>query len=291
MAKIVGIKFKHSGKVYYFYPSDVEYKKGDGVIVETARGIEYGKVVIEPKTVADKDVVQPLKPIIRRADEKDEERIAKNEGKVAWAMEVANKEIEKLKLDMKLIDAEFPFDGSKVLLYFTAPNRIDFRDLVKNLASVMKMRIELRQIGIRDETKLLGGIAPCGRVCCCKSFLPDFKKVTIKMAKTQGLSLNPSKISGLCGRLMCCLEYENEHYSETYKKMPKIGSEVITPDGKATVISNNMLKLLVKTKVVAPDGTPIYREYPLSDVKVKRPNKIEDISESQEEKELGKKLE
>ena len=176
---------------------------------------------------------------------------------------------------MKITGAEFPFDNSKIIIYFTAPARIDFRDLVKSLAQALHHRIDLRQIGSRDEAKLLGGIAPCGRVCCCNSFLPDFKTVTIKMAKNQGLSLNPSKISGLCGRLMCCLEYENEPYAEAYKKMPKVGSEVQTPDGKATVISNNMLKMLVKTKTTMKDGTVTYKDYALEEIKFKN-NKIKE---------------
>ena len=269
MVKIIGVKFNHTCKIYYFDPKDIEFKKGEGVIVETVRGVEYGKVVIENKEVPDDMIVQPLKPVTKKASKKDEEKIEENEKKIPWVIEVAQKEVEKCNLDMKVVDAEFPFDNSKVIIYFTAPSRIDFRDLVKSLAAVLKHRIDLRQIGTRDEAKLLGGLAPCGRVCCCKSFLPDFKKVTIKMAKNQGLSLNPAKISGLCGRLMCCLEYENEPYAEAYKKMPKVGSEVTTPDGKATVISNNMLKMLVKTKTVKNDGSMIYNEYNLSDIKFK----------------------
>ena len=269
MVKIIGVKFNHSCKIYYFDPKDMQFKKGEGVIVETVRGTEYGKVVIENKEVPDDTIVQPLKPVTKKASKKDEERIEENEKKIPWVIDVAQKEIEKCGLDMKIVDAEFPFDNSKIVIYFTAPSRIDFRDLVKSLATVLHHRIDLRQIGTRDEAKLLGGLAPCGRVCCCKSFLPDFKKVTIKMAKNQGLSLNPAKISGLCGRLMCCLEYENEPYAEAYKKMPKIGSEVTTPDGKATVISNNMLKMLVKTKTLMKDGSIIYNEYKLSDIKFK----------------------
>lgn len=269
MVKIIGVKFNHSCKIYYFDPKDMQFKKGEGVIVETVRGTEYGKVVIENKEVPNDTIVQPLKPVTKKASKKDEERIEENEKKIPWVIDVAQKEIEKCGLDMKIVDAEFPFDNSKIVIYFTAPSRIDFRDLVKSLATVLHHRIDLRQIGTRDEAKLLGGLAPCGRVCCCKSFLPDFKKVTIKMAKNQGLSLNPAKISGLCGRLMCCLEYENEPYAEAYKKMPKIGSEVTTPDGKATVISNNMLKMLVKTKTLMKDGSIIYNEYKLSDIKFK----------------------
>lgn len=278
MVKIIGVKFNHSCKVYYFDPKGEEYKEGEGVIVDTARGTEYGVVSVANKEVDDSEIVQPLKPVTRRATKKDVSKMEENESKLPWILETAKKEVEKLELDMKITGAEFPFDGSKVIIYFTAPQRIDFRDLVKSLAQAIKHRIDLRQIGTRDEAKLLGGIAPCGRVCCCNSFLPDFKKVTIKMAKNQGLSLNPSKISGLCGRLMCCLEYENEPYADAYKKMPKIGSEVTTPDGKATVISNNMLKMLVKTKTALKDGTVTYKEYKLEDVKFKN-NKIQEPEE------------
>ena len=288
MAKIVGIKFKHTGKVYYFDPADVFYKKGSGVIVETARGVEFGTVVIEPKDVPESEVVQPLKPIARMATKEDAAKVQRNEDKVPSALKLANEKIEARGLKMKLIDAEFTFDNSKVIFYFTAAGRIDFRELVRDLASAFHIRIELRQVGIRDETRILGGIAPCGRVCCCASCMPDFRKVTIKMAKTQGLSLNPTKISGLCGRLMCCLEYENAHYSETFKLMPKIGSEVITPEGKATVISNNMLKLIVKVKIENGDGSLIFKDFKLCDVKVKKTNKIEDVeANSADEKALA----
>ncbi|MBO4323310.1 MAG: stage 0 sporulation protein, partial [Clostridia bacterium] len=227
MAKIVvGIKFNHTGKVYYFDPEGKNYRLGCGVVVETARGVEYGKVVIEKKEVAEENLVQPLKPITRIANADDEARVENNEARVPSAIKTANEKAQARGLDMKFIDAEFTFDGSKILFYFTSAQRVDFRELVKDLAAAFHMRIELRQVGIRDETKCIGGIAPCGRECCCSSGVCDFKKVSIKMAKTQGLSLNPTKISGLCGRLMCCLEFENNHYCETYKKMPKIGSEV-----------------------------------------------------------------
>ena len=283
MAEVVGIKFKNSGKVYYFNPSKMKLKKGEGTIVETARGIEYGKVVSEPKDVPEEKIVQPLKPILRRATPEDEARVSKNEEKIPAAMKLAAEKIAQRGLKMKLIDAEFSFEGGKVVFYFTAAGRIDFRDLVKDLATAFHLRIELRQVGIRDETRILGGIAPCGRVCCCASCIPDFRKVTIKMAKTQGLSLNPAKISGLCGRLMCCLEYENEHYSETFKRMPKVGSEVITPDGKATVVSNNMLKLIVKVKTANEDGSFVYKDYPLDAIKVKKANKLEDADQASQE--------
>ena len=275
MVKIVGVKFSNSCKIYYFDPKGEDYKEGEGVIVDTARGTEYGTIAVAPKEVSESEIVAPLKPITKRASKKDVQRMEENQKKVPQVIETAKKEVEKLGLEMKITGAEFPFDNSKIIIYFTAPARIDFRELVKSLATALHHRIDLRQIGSRDEAKLLGGIAPCGRVCCCNSFLPDFKTVSIKMAKNQGLSLNPSKISGLCGRLMCCLEYENEPYAEAYKKMPKVGSEVTTPDGKATVISNNMLKMIVKTKTVQKDGTMLYKDYNLDEIKFKN-NKIKD---------------
>ncbi len=280
MVKIVGVKFNNSCKVYYFDPQGEDYKEGEGVIVDTARGTEYGVVAITPRSVEESEVVQPLKPITRRATNKDIQRMEEYEKRLPSIFETAKQEVEKSGLEMKITGVEIPFDGSKIIIYFTAPARIDFRELVKSLATALKHRIDLRQIGSRDEAKILGGIAPCGRVCCCNTFLPDFKTVTIKMAKNQGLSLNPSKISGLCGRLMCCLEYENEYYADVYKKMPKVGSEVTTPDGKATVISNNMLKMIVKTKTSHKDGTVIYKDYDLSEIKFKN-NKI--VEEEPEE--------
>lgn len=286
MAKIVGIKFKRTAKVYYFDPIGLKPKKGDTMIVETARGVEYGAVVLEVKDVPDKEVIQPLKPVIRIATEADLNKIRKDEQRAKDCIKVAAEKVAARNLKMKVIDAEYTFDNGKLVFYFTAAGRVDFRDLVKDLASAFHSRIELRQVGIRDETRLLGGIAPCGRVVCCASCLPDFRKVTIKMAKTQGLSLNPAKISGLCGRLMCCLEYENEHYSETYKLMPKIGSEVDTPDGKAIVVTNNMLIMVVTTKRQAQDGGFTYKEYKLSEIKVKRPNRLEEVKDGAEEKAL-----
>lgn len=270
MAKIIGVKFRNSGKVYYFAPKKEEYKRGDGVIVETAKGMEYGKVVIPVKEVDEKELVSPLKPVVRKANAKDEANIAKGEEKREESMKIAAEKIAARGLEMKLIDCEYSFDGNKIIFYFSAEGRVDFRELVRDLATAFHARIELRQVGIRDETKILGGIAPCGRPCCCASYLPDFKKVSIKMAKTQGLSLNPTKISGLCGRLMCCLEYENNHYSETFKKMPKIGSEVSTPDGKGTVVTNNMLKMLVKVKIEGKDGELTYKDFALEDVRFKK---------------------
>lgn len=279
MAKIVGIKFKRTAKVYYFDPKGEEYAMGSYAVVETARGIEYGKIVVEPKEVSDDEVVQPLKPVIRRITDEDLKKIRRDEERAQAAIKTANEKVSARGLKMKIIDAEYTFDNAKLVFYFTASNRVDFRDLVKELASTFRNRIELRQVGSRDETRLLGGIAPCGREVCCASCMPDFRKVTIKMAKTQGLSLNPAKISGLCGRLMCCLEYENAHYSETYKKMPRIGSEIDTPDGKAVVVNNNMLTMVITAKRPTGDGGFTYKDYKLSEVKVKKPNKIEDIKD------------
>ena len=249
MPKIVGIKFKGTPKIYYFGAGDFEYKIGQGVIVDSAKGLEYAKVAFLPKDVDDSEIVQPLKNVVRIATNKDEEKMLSYENKRPETIRIANQKIEESKLDMKLVDVQYTFDGSKLLLYFTADNRVDFRSLVKELASTFKTRIELRQIGARDECKMLGGIAPCGRACCCSDAMSDYAHTTIKMAKNQGLSLNPTKISGLCGRLMCCLSYENEHYAETNKKMPKIGATVITKDkrsGIATAI--NQLKETVRVR-------------------------------------------
>ena len=292
MAKIIGVRFKNTGKVYYFDPKNIVMHKGDGVIVETARGVEFGTTVIENKEVDDSEIVQPLKPVIRKATEKDWERNRKNIERAPDAKKVADELIAKHNLKMKLIDAEFTFDGSKVVFYFTAPSRIDFRELVKDLAAHFHIRIELRQVGIRDEAKILGGLAPCGRECCCYNCMPDFKKVTIKMAKVQGLSLNPGKISGLCGRLMCCLEYENDYYAGVYKKMPKVGGQVTTPDGTGVVVSNNMLKFQVKVKIDKGNEGLIYKDFDLSDVKFNRANHSDDSDKlTKEEAEELKGLE
>ena len=239
MPEIIGVKFRTVGKVYYFAPNDIAFEVGDGAIVETARGLEYGDVVTANKEVPQSEIVGTLKPVVRKANAKDKEKHLKNEKRKTECMVKAREKIEERKLDMKLKDVEFTFDGSKIIFYFSSESRVDFRELVKDLASIFHARIELRQIGIRDETKMLGGLGPCGRACCCNQFLKDFERVSIKMAKTQGLSLNPAKISGLCGRLMCCLKYENNHYPETARLMPKVGSEVVTPDGRARVESVN----------------------------------------------------
>ncbi len=268
MAKVVVVKFRKS-KPYWFAAGDLELKKGQGVVAETSHGPEYGVVVEAVKEVPDKSVTAPLKPVIRIATEQDEEIVRRNEEKRPEAMKVCREKIAEHKLGMKLIDCEFTFDGSKVIFTFTAEGRVDFRALVKDLASYFHMRIELKQVGIRDETRILGGIAPCGRECCCASCMPEFRKVSIKMAKNQGLSLNPGKTSGLCGRLMCCLSYEDDYYADACKKMPKLGATVGTPEGKGSVVSVNMLKMNVRVKI-EKDGAVFYRDFPVTDIKFKR---------------------
>ncbi len=285
MEKIVGVKFKNGCKVYYFAPGKDTYERGTDVIVETARGMEYATVVLPETEVADDKIVSPLKPIVRIATEKDRETVKRNEERKEGAMKLAREKVEKCGLVMKIIDCEFAFDGSKVTFYFSADGRVDFRELVKELSSAFRLRIELRQIGIRDEIKLVGGIAPCGRECCCSTCMPDFRKVSIKMAKNQGLSLNPGKISGLCGRLMCCLSYENDYYAEACKKVPKVGSEVDTPEGRGHVVSVNMLKMEVKVKIEQKDAVT-YRDFPAEQVKFRRggaPVKAEEEEISEEE--------
>ena len=276
MSEIVGIRFKQVGKIYYFSPNGIEFKIGDGAIVETARGVEFGKVVIANREEAEENIIKPLKPVLRKATDEDVDIVLKNNSKRAEAIKICEQKIKNRGLEMKLVDAEYTFDGEKIIFYFTADGRVDFRELVRDLASVFKLRIELRQIGIRDESKIIGGIAPCGRGCCCATFLGDFEKVSIKMAKTQGLSLNPTKISGLCGRLMCCLAYENDHYAETVKLMPKVGAEVITPDGKGINLANDLLKRTVKVKITNGEET-IIKDFPLKDVKFKDKMKVDDV--------------
>ncbi len=254
MITVIGIRFRRAGKIYYFAPEDnVEYAQGQHVIVETARGIEYGEVVISNKEVDDVEVVQPLKKVIRLATSEDDERYKQNKIKEKEAFFICKEKIIKHKLDMKLIDVEYTFDNNKVLFYFTSYERVDFRELVKELASIFKTRIELRQIGVRDETKMCGGIGICGRSLCCNTFLGDFQPVSIKMAKEQNLSLNPIKISGICGRLMCCLKYEQECYVEIRGRLPIVGDIVITPDGKGEVLSVNVLREQVRVAVQKKD--------------------------------------
>lgn len=284
MVKVVVTKFRTGCKVYYFAPNEGEtYEKGMGVIVDTAKGQEYAIVVSPCREVDESEIVPPLRNIVRIANKKDLENIEKGEEKRAEAVHICKEKVIKHELPMKVLDCEFAFDMSKVIFYFTAEGRVDFRDLVRDLASIFHIRIELRQVGIRDETKILGGIAPCGRECCCAGCMPEFKKVSIKMAKNQGLSLNPGKISGLCGRLMCCLGYENYYYAEAYKKMPKIGSEVDTPDGKGTVVATNMLKMEVKIKIEQKDGLS-YKDFPVDKIRFKK-NK-NDQGDEKEDKEI-----
>lgn len=277
MAKIIGVKFKNTAKVYYFSPANdkEKYPENSGVVVETSKGLEYGTVVISEKEVPEEELKHPLKPIVRKATDKDQKRMEENQKKIPEAMKVTQEKIRELNLEMKLIGAEYSFDGKKLTVFFSADDRVDFRELVKNLAQAFKTRIELRQVGIRDETKILGGIAPCGRECCCSSCLGDFGKVTIKMAKNQGLHLNPSKISGLCGRLMCCLEYENDYYAEVYKKMPKQGGTVGTPEGDGVVVSNDMLKMISKVRISKPDGSDVYKDFAVKDLRFKKANQNE----------------
>jgi cell fate regulator YaaT (PSP1 superfamily) len=286
MTKVVGIKFKNGGKLYYFSPKDGEiYERNMPVIVETSKGLEYAWVAYPTKEVDDEEIVAPLKPIVRIATKKDTEFYEECEAKKPQAISQCKEKILKHGLDMKLVDCEYAFDGSKIIFFFTSSNRVDFRELVKDLASSFKNRIELRQVGTRDETKYIGGIAPCGRVCCCAGNMPEFKKVSIKMAKTQGLSLNPGKISGLCGKLMCCLSYENDYYAEAFKKVPKIGSEVGTPDGKSIVVAVNMLKMEVKTKKDDGNGGWIWKDYKVDQIKFKKTNVQEENKNETEDEE------
>ena len=272
MAKVLGVKFKNTPKIYYFSPENdaAEYREGSGVIVDTAKGAEYATVVFGTREIPDEKITHPLKPIVRKATEADEKRIRENAEKIPEAMRYAEEKIAEAGLEMKLIGCEFSFDGKKLSFFFSADKRVDFRELVKSLASHFHLRIELRQVGIRDETRILGGIAPCGRTCCCAGSLTDFGKVTIKMAKNQGLHLNPGKISGLCGRLMCCLEYENDYYEVACKKVPKIGSTVGTPEGNGVVVSNDMLKMITKVKIPKEGGGEVYKDFPSADLKFKK---------------------
>lgn len=263
MYKVVGVRFKKAGKIYYFDPLDYELAIEDYVIVETARGVEYGKVVIGVQCVDENDVVLPLKKIIRPAEDKDIDKVEDNIQEAQKAFEIGVEKINEHQLDMKLVDVEYTFDKNKIIFYFTAEGRVDFRNLVKDLAAIFRTRIELRQIGVRDEAKMLGGIGPCGRMLCCSTFLGDFEPVSIKMAKDQNLSLNPSKISGLCGRLMCCLKYENDEYEEAKKKMPDIGEKVETPEGPGRVVGLNLLEHLLQITLLESDQV---LEYTLEEI-------------------------
>ena len=300
MIKVIGVRFRNAGKIYYFAPGKLEIKSGDHVIVETARGVEYGYVVLGSREVEDNKVIQPLKSVIRMANKDDENRETSNRKKEKDAFKLCQEKIRKHNLDMKLIDVEYTFDNNKILFYFTADGRIDFRELVKDLASVFKTRIELRQVGVRDETKIVGGIGICGRALCCHSYLSEFIPVSIKMAKEQNLSLNPTKISGVCGRLMCCLKNEEETYEYLNSKLPGMGDYVTTDDGlKGEVQSVSVLRQTVKVIVTVDRDEKEIREYKVEQLKFKprrRKGKadVEDVElkklEAMEKKEGKSKL-
>lgn len=284
MVNVIGVRFRRAGKVYFFDPAGYDIKQGDNVIVETARGIEYGAVVLGPRDVEDDKIIQPLKPVIRQATDEDNAVEKKNKEKEKEAFSICLEKIKKHGLEMKLIDSEYTFDNNKVLFYFTADGRIDFRELVKDLASVFKTRIELRQIGVRDETKIVGGIGICGRPLCCHTHLSEFAPVSIKMAKEQNLSLNPTKISGVCGRLMCCLKNEEEAYEELNSKLPNVGDFVTTNDSlRGEVQSVSVLKQLVKVIVILENDEKEVREYKVEDLKFKLKKKKEKLTTIDEE--------
>lgn len=276
MVRVVGVRFKKAGKIYYFDPDNLEIEQNSNVIVETARGVEFGEVVIEPREVPDEEIVAPLKKVIRIATSEDRKHAEDNNRKEKEAFDVCLQKIGEHKLDMKLIDVEYTFDNNKVLFYFTADGRVDFRELVKDLAAIFKTRIELRQIGVRDEAKMMGGLGVCGRVLCCNSFLGEFQPVSIKMAKEQGLSLNPTKISGTCGRLMCCLKYEQEAYEEIIGRIPKVGAIVETPLGQGVVMDISLLKEIVKVKLDKGNETDL-EVYNISEVRI-----IKDVNKDDE---------
>ena len=285
MIDVVGIRFRNTGKIYYFKPKNIDLKKGDHVIVETAVGVEYGEVALEKKQVTDDQVKKPVKEIMRKANEKDDQKYAQNQEKEKKAFETCKEKIKKHGLEMKLIKVEYTFDGKKIMFYFTADGRVDFRELVKDLASVFRTRIELRQVGVRDEAKLIGGIGMCGRELCCSTFLPSFAPVTIKMAKEQNLSLNPTKISGICGRLMCCLKNEQESYEYLNSNLPDVGEKVKTFDGfEGEVASVNVIKQEVKI-VVEEDEDREIKTYNVSELKFKPKKKKFDLA-AEELKEL-----
>ena len=279
MATVIGVRFKKAGKVYYFDPCEVWPRPGDSVVVETARGVEFGEVVTGAREVADEQIVAPLKKVVRIATEEDIRRAEYNEKREEEAFRVCQEKVAKHKLEMKLVSVEYTFDNSKIIFYFTANGRVDFRELVKDLAGVFKMRIELRQIGVRDEAKMLGGLGSCGRPICCGTFLGDFQPVSIKMAKEQNLSLNPTKISGLCGRLMCCLKYEQDCYSQTLKKLPKVGKDIVTPDGVGVLAEINAIRERVKVRIKIDDDFDV-REYAIADVRRPGPEDSAAVRES-----------
>lgn len=282
MTKVIGVRFRTAGKIYFFAPGKFDIKQGDNVIVETARGVEFGRVVSGPKDVKDEEVVQPLKSVIRPANEQDRKTVEKNRQKEKEAFKICLEKIRKHKLEMKLIDVEYTFDGNKILFYFTADGRIDFRELVKDLAAVFRTRIELRQIGVRDETKIRGGIGICGRPLCCNTYLTEFSAVSIKMAKEQNLSLNPTKISGVCGRLMCCLTNEEETYEMLNSQLPSVGDMVTTKDGLSGVVhSLSVLRRRVKVVVNLENDEKEIREYQADDLKFKPRRKKQKVSKEE----------
>lgn len=288
MTKVIGVRFRNAGKIYYFGPGELNLKAGTHVIVETARGVEMGTVMTEPRNIETDEVVQPLKPVIRIATEADEKTVAKNHEKEKEAFKICLEKIAKHKLEMKLVEAEYTFDNNKLLFYFTADGRIDFRELVKDLAAVFRTRIELRQIGVRDETKIMGGIGICGRALCCHTYLSEFVPVSIKMAKEQNLSLNPTKISGVCGRLMCCLKNEEDTYEYLNSRLPNVGDRVTTDDGlKGDVSSVSVLRQTVKV-LVEVDGEKEIRDYKVDQLKFKPKRRKENLKLTpQELKELA----
>ncbi|MEW9083140.1 stage 0 sporulation family protein [Caldanaerobacter subterraneus] len=275
MVTVVGVRFKKAGKIYYFDPGDLPIKVGDKVIVETIRGIEFGEVVVGIKEVPEEEIVAPLKKVIRIATEEDIEHYYENKKKEAQAFEICLKKIEEHGLEMNLVDVEYTFDNTKVIFYFTAEGRVDFRELVKDLASVFRIRIELRQIGVRDEAKIIGGLGPCGRPLCCTTFLGEFEPVSIKMAKDQNLSLNPAKISGLCGRLMCCLKYEQEMYEKLRAELPKVGSIIRVGDKETKITEVDVIRRKLKVKMKNVEGIEIIKEYD--------PEEVEVVEEREEE--------
>ena len=273
MKEVVGVKFREVGKIYYFDPKGIRFSLGEYVVVETARGVESGEIVMVNRKVPEVDLTHPLKPIIRKATKTDKEIIKENREREKEAFRICEEKIARHNLKMKLISVEYTFDRKKILFYFTAEGRVDFRELVKDLAGVFRIRIELRQIGVRDEAKMLGGIGVCGRPFCCSMYLGGFQPVSIKMAKEQGLSLNPSKISGTCGRLMCCLKYEQDTYNELYKTTPKVGAIVSTPDGRGTVVEQNILTGVLKV-VLDKSQSAVAGTYKVTDVKIIKDGKI-----------------
>ena len=297
MINVIGVRFKQAGKIYYFSPAEFLIKKGNFVIVETARGVEFGECVIGIKQIKEEEIVSALKSVIRIADEKDINKHKENKNKEKDALDICLEKIKEHNIDMKLIDVEYTFDNHKVIFYFSADGRVDLRELVKDLATIFKTRIELRQIGVRDEAKMIGGLGPCGRAMCCSTFLGDFASVSIKMAKEQNLSLNPTKISGICGRLMCCLNYEQTTYEDIRKRLPKVGSIVKTEEGNGEVVGNSIVKEIVKVKVKRGDEEAV-KEFKIEDIELVS-GKYEDtidesniriIAESEEDKKLIKNL-